>query len=202
MFATQRCLQSSDSPNCASVRAWQFASVFVLGFLAGLSSVSAAVLSGKVVSVHDGDTITVLDEDKHQHRIRLAGIDAPELGQAFGRASREHLAGLVAGKQVSVEWQKHDKYRRVLGKVLVDGVDANLEQLRAGMAWHYRKYESEQSPAERKSYDETERNARATGLGLWQDRRPQPPWEYRQKRRPIGAWHEGGWHRSAVVQYS
>ena len=88
--------------------------------------VQAATLTGRVVNVSDGDTITVLDADKVQHKIRLTGIDAPERKQAFGNVSRESLADMVAEQQVTVEFDKQDRYDRVLGKVLVDGRDVNL----------------------------------------------------------------------------
>lgn len=97
----------------------------------------AETLSGRVVHVADGDTITVLDVRNQQHKIRLAGIDAPERKQAYGNASKKHLASLVAGKAVSVDWQKRDKYKRIIGKVLLDGQDICLEQIKAGMTWHY-----------------------------------------------------------------
>jgi endonuclease YncB( thermonuclease family) len=79
----------------------------------------AATLTGKVVKVADGDSITVLDNTNTQHRIRLQSIDAPEKGQPFGNASRKHLASLVAGKEVTVQWDKRDRYRRIVGFVLV-----------------------------------------------------------------------------------
>ena len=83
----------------------------------------ADTLTGKVVKVADGDTITVLDNTNTHHRIRLQGIDAPEKGQPFGNASRKHLASLVAGKEVTVKWNKRDRYRRIVGFVFVDGHD-------------------------------------------------------------------------------
>ena len=103
----------------------------------------ADTITGRVVNVHDGDTITVLDESNSQHKIRLSGIDALEVGQAYGRASRDNLAEHLAGKSVSIEWSKRDKYGRTVGKVLLDGKDQCLDQVRAGFAWHYKKYEKE-----------------------------------------------------------
>ncbi len=94
----------------------------------------AGTLTGKVVKVADGDSITVLDNTNTQHRIRLQGIDTPERKQAFGNASRKHLASLVAGKTVTVKWGKRDRYRRIVGFVIVDGNDMNLVQLKAGTA--------------------------------------------------------------------
>ena len=101
----------------------------------------AETLTGRVVRITDGDTIVVLDADKVQHKIRLQGIDAPERRQAFGTKSKEHLSDLVAGKTVEVDYSKYDRYQRVLCKVIVNGEDATLEQVEAGMAWHYKKYQ-------------------------------------------------------------
>lgn len=139
----------------------------------------AETLSGRVVHVTDGDTITVLDIRNQQHKIRLAGIDAPERRQAYGNASKRHLASLVAGKAVSVDWQKRDKYKRIVGKVLLDGQDICLEQIKVGMAWHYKKYEREQLPQDRSIYAAAEDEARAARRGLWKDANPMPPWERR-----------------------
>ncbi len=91
-------------------------------------AVSADTLTGKVVKITDGDTLYVLDANYKEHQIRLAGIDAPERRQTYGLASRKHLLSIVAGKQVTVEYQKRDRYGRILGKVWVNGVDACLEQ--------------------------------------------------------------------------
>jgi endonuclease YncB( thermonuclease family) len=102
--------------------------------LVSLVTAGAATLTGKVVGVSDGDTITVLDAAKTQHKIRLAGIDPPEKAQPFGQKSKEHLSDSVFGKQVQVEYTKTDKYGRTVGKVLVNGMDANLEQIKAGFA--------------------------------------------------------------------
>ncbi len=94
----------------------------------------ADTLTGKVVKITDGDTLYVLDANYQQHKIRLAEIDAPERKQTFGNASRKHLATLVAGKQVTVKWDKRDRYSRIVGFVIVDGQDVNLAQVRAGKA--------------------------------------------------------------------
>lgn len=143
-----------------------------------------ADVQGLVVGVSDGDTIAVLDDDKTQHKIRLAGIDAPEKGQAFGQRSKEHLSDLVYKKTVTVEGSKKDRYGRTVGKVLVNGVDANLEQVRADFAWHYKQYEREQSKADRVTYAQAEDEARAAKRGLWRDIEPMPPWDWRHRSRP------------------
>ncbi|MDP3872373.1 MAG: thermonuclease family protein [Methyloversatilis sp.] len=113
----------------------------------------ASTIVGRVVGVADGDTVTVLDSDRVQHRIRLAGIDAPEKAQAFGNRSKESLSELVFSKAVTVETDKVDRFGRAVGKVLVDGRDANLIQVERGFAWHFKAYESEQSPSDRLLYD-------------------------------------------------
>jgi endonuclease YncB( thermonuclease family) len=147
--------------------------------LALACAVHAETVTGRVVSVADGDTITMLGADKIQHKIRLAGIDAPEKKQPFGQRSKESLSDLVFDKTVTVNTEKLDKYRRNVGKVLVDGVDANLEQLKRGMAWHYKAYQREQSLDDRLAYAAAEKESAASHIGLWQDTEPVPPWVFR-----------------------
>lgn len=160
-----------------------FAVVCLAALLHSLPSFADTVVRGRVVRIADGDTITVLDSEKHQHKIRLVGIDAPEKKQAFGQVSRQNLARLVFGKNVTVEVRKLDHYRRELGKVVVGDVDANLEQIKAGLAWHYKKYAREQPTEERAAYSEAERVARENHIGLWRDANPIPPWEFRHGAR-------------------
>lgn len=142
----------------------------------------AGTIDGRVVGVADGDTITVLDAVLVQHKIRLAGIDAPEKKQAFGQRSRQSLSDQVFGVTVTVETSKRDKYSRGVGKVLVGGVDVNLAQVRRGMAWHYKAYAKEQPAVDRKVYADAENEARAAGLGLWADPEPVPPWGFRRSK--------------------
>ena len=142
----------------------------------------AETVIGRVVGVADGDTITVLDSDKAQHKIRLAGIDAPEKKQAFGNRSKESLSELVFDKTVNVETEKRDRYGRQIGKVLVNGQDVNLVQVERGMAWFYRQYQREQSPNDRRLYEAAEDAAKAGKRGLWRDVDPVPPWEWRKGR--------------------
>ena len=97
---------------------------------------SAATIEGKVVSVADCDTITVLDASNTQHKIRLSGIDAPEKSQPYSNRAKQSLSDPVFSKTVTVDTDKRDKYKRSVGKVLIDGLDANLEQVNRGMACH------------------------------------------------------------------
>ena len=143
-------------------------------------SAAAETLVGKVVGVTDGDTVTVLDEQRQQHKVRLAGIDAPEKRQPFGSRSKEALSDKVFGKTVAIEWNKLDRYGRIVGKIVVDARDVNLGQIEAGLAWWYQKYSSEQSVADRKLYEQAEVNARMKRLGLWSEPAPTPPWDWRK----------------------
>jgi endonuclease YncB( thermonuclease family) len=155
-----------------------------------IAAATAAELFGKVVAVSDGDSITLLDASQQQHKIRLAGIDAPERRQAFGETSKQHLMQLVHGRSAMVVWTKRDRYGRIVGRVLAAEceapgcrytVDVGLEQLRVGLAWHYKRYEQEQPPAERMQYAALEQQARARRDGLWHDPHAAPPWDFRRK---------------------
>ena len=155
----------------------------------------ADTLQGKVVKVADGDTVTIIDDSGKKHRIRLAGIDAPEKNQPYGDVSTQGLNKLVSGRIVTIEYEKRDRYKRIIGKVLVDPpgevfcmaldcvkkIDAGLEQIKAGLAWHYKKYQSEQSEEDRRLYSEAELEARIKQIGLWKDEEPMAPWEWRRK---------------------
>jgi endonuclease YncB( thermonuclease family) len=134
-------------------------------------------LRGKVVSIADGDTITVLDENKKQNKVRLNGIDAPEKKQAFGAKSKARLGKLVAGKDVVVEWKEKDKYGRIVGQVYHGSFDVNLQMVKEGLAWHYKKYS--------KSADlgRAEAEAKAGKKGLWADPNPMPPWAFRGEQK-------------------
>lgn len=135
----------------------------------------ADTLIGRVIKITDGDTITVLESSFNQYKIRLTGIDAPESNQPFGTVSRQNLARLVFGKQVTIEYDDQDRYSRTLGKVLINGRDVNLAQVKDGLAWHYTYYQSDQSPADRIAYSRAEIQARQARLGLWADAHPIAP---------------------------
>lgn len=146
-------------------------------------SAAAETLVGKVIGVADGDTVTVLDEQRQQHKIRLAGIDAPEKRQAFGQRSKEALSDAVFDKVVSVDWNKFDRYGRIIGKIVVDDRDVNLGQVQSGLAWWYQKYASEQATADQRLYAHAEDEAKRERLGLWSEAEPVAPWDFRRRRR-------------------
>ena len=151
-----------------------------LMLLVGVSA-WADTITGKVIAVTDGDTIRVLDAQNVQYKVRLAGIDAPESKQAYGARSKQSLSGLVFGKTVTVEFSKHDRYGRVVGKVLYEKADMDLQQVEVGLAWHYKQYAKEQSASDRGLYAAAEDRAKAAHLGLWHDLNPVPPWEWRRR---------------------
>ena len=162
--------------------------------LLSATNVLADTLTGQVIGVTDGDTIKVLDGDKQQHKIRLAGLDAPEKSQPFGQRSKENLSRMVFGKEVDVLWSKRDRYGRIVGKVKVSEpgcqrpecaktLDVGLAQVSDGLAWWYRKYAKEQSVRDARAYEEAEQQARARRVGLWLDAHPTPPWDWRRKGR-------------------
>jgi endonuclease YncB( thermonuclease family) len=153
--------------------------LFVL--LLGALPAIAQTIQGRVVAVTDGDTITVLDGTNRQHKVRLAGIDAPERRQAFHEASRQNLVRLAHGKRVVVDWYKLS-YKRLVGNVYLEGADIGLAQVTAGMAWHYKRFEGEQTYDARARYTAAEARARYMQIGLWRDKQPIPPWKWRTQR--------------------
>jgi endonuclease YncB( thermonuclease family) len=140
-------------------------------------------LVGKVIKVTDGDTVNVLTGYNQTHKIRLSGIDAPEKRQPFGNKSKQALADEVDGKIVTVEFNKRDKYQRIVGKVIFNGKDVNFSQIKRGLAWHYKKYENEQDVEDRSIYANAEYLAQRDRLGLWVDANPMPPWDFRKQKR-------------------
>lgn len=164
----------------------KFFAVALIALVPSFAFAETSRYQATVIGIADGDTIKVLDANKQQHKIRLQGVDAPEKSQAFGKASRLHLSQLVFSKTVTIEYEKMDRYNRQVGKVLVNGIDANLAQVRNGMAWHYKKFEKEQSLEDRNEYSTAEQRARSSGLGLWVEDKPLPPWEYRKVKRNGG----------------
>jgi len=149
----------------------------LLLFLLLCTAAWADTLSGRVVKVSDGDTITVLTAGNVPVKVRLAEIDAPENGQAFGKKAKEALAGLVAGHEVTVESSKRDRYGRVLGEVFLGPRNVNRWLIEHGWAWQYRAY------SRNPDLCRLEAAARAAKRGLWADPTPVPPWEFRRAKR-------------------
>ena len=154
-------------------------SVLALVMLA--TTASADTLTGFVTAITDGDTIVLL-VDKTQHKVRLNGIDAPEKAQPYGSRSTENLSGLVFQKTVTADCPKVDRWGRLVCKVTVAGQDVGLAQVNTGVAWHYKKYENEQTIDDRVSYRKAEVEARGKRIGLWADAEPIPPWAWRKSR--------------------
>ncbi len=135
--------------------------------------------TGRVVGVLDGDSLVVL-RDGRQVIVRLHGVDAPEGGQAYGNVSKRALSNLVFGKTVAVDVRDIDQYQRSVARVTLEGEDVSLEMIRGGYAWHYAHYSRDAR------YAAAQREARAAQRGLWQDRTPIAPWDYRSMRRQNG----------------
>jgi micrococcal nuclease len=126
--------------------------------------------TSKVTKVFDGDTILV-----NHSVIRLAGIDCPELSQPFGQKARQKTVELCLGKQVKIVKMGRDKYNRILANVFVGKISLNNELLRLGYAWHYSYYDHSKKRAK------IEAETRINKLGLWSDKNPVAPWDYRHK---------------------
>ena len=147
-----------------------FFSLFVSA--TSLPAAERAEITGKVVSVHDGDTLTLL-QGRKRLRIRLEGIDAPEIGQPYGDASRQALDDMVYRRVVTIVPTTVDKYGRTVGRVLLGSFDVNLELVRIGLAWRFDRYSQEVA------IGEAQQRASMNRLGLWQDPHPTPPWVWR-----------------------
>ena len=133
--------------------------------------------TGTVVGISDGDTVTVLTAHKKQVKVRLTEIDAPEKKQAFGQKSKDHLGSLCFGKEVQIKPKNYDRNKRLIAdSFTASGKDLSREMVRAGYAWHFKKYSSDKILAA------DENHARALRAGLWADNEPVAPWTYRSKR--------------------
>jgi endonuclease YncB( thermonuclease family) len=161
-------------PNVVPTRRWVAA--FVVLLCVGATPAQGD-FCGRVVNVHDGDTVTVLSGGV-ERRVRLVGIDAPERGQPHATAARRGLAARVAGRDVKVIERGADSYGRTLGRVLVADVDANAAQVRDGHAWVFRRFENDPSLIA------LEGEAKSARRGLWRDPDPVPPWVWRERHPP------------------
>ena len=175
-------------------RAW-LALLLAFAFALPLSAHAAAarrgIIHGSVSKVRDGDTLQLLTDDGRRIEIRLNAIDAPERqteasrAQPFAHSSRMHLMQLAIKRRATFEQVSMDRYGRHVGTLVVETpqghFDAGLWQVEGGMAWVYTRYLRELPPRLRETYLAAEKAARAQQRGLWQDRQPMPPWEWRQK---------------------
>lgn len=144
---------------------------------AGATALAQPVeIRGQVVAIHDGDSVTVLTADKTQVKVRLDGIDAPELKQAFGTAAKQALSQLIFGKNVAVRVSGKDRYGRTLGQLAVGATDVNRSMVAAGMAWQYEKYSKDPKLAAAQA------DAKTARRGLWSDPSPVPPWAWRKPK--------------------
>ena len=143
------------------------------------AAVPAAELTGRVVGINDGDTLTLLTAEKRQVKVRLAEIDTPESRQPWGSRARQALSDLAFGKAARVEVRDTDRYGRTVGRVHVGEIDVNAELVRQGHAWVYRQYSRDPRLLE------LETEAKAAGRGLWSlpEAQRTPPWEWRHGER-------------------
>ena len=157
-----------------------FLSVLLLGNGSNFYSNKENIISGKVIKVADGDTITILDSENNQIKIRLYGIDAPEKAQDFGKVSREYLAELVAGKTIDVTVINIDHYGRSVGRIKIDDKEVAEEMLKSGLAWLYTAY---CKIPECEHWKELENQARVAKIGLWSNPTAQEPWQWRKEHK-------------------
>ena len=134
------------------------------------------MIVGKVVGVHDSDSLT-LRTINETLKVRLFGIDTPELGQPFGNNAKQALSSMVFGKSVTISSSGKDRYDRTLGVVFLGNGNVNAQMIRMGMAWHYKQY-SDSVPMQG-----FEDYARANRIGLWSDPNPIAPWDWRKGKR-------------------
>ena len=163
-----------------------FTNAFVIIFSLNIDSVRAD-FTAKVQRVVDGDTIYVVDNFDQKFKVRLTGIDAPEKNQTYGLASTYELTEILINKWVLLKSKPSkgnpystDRYNRVLAKIILDGLDINLFQVSRGYAWHFKRYQKQQSPLDRKLYSQAELNAKKNKLGLWSEKKPIAPWKWRK----------------------
>jgi endonuclease YncB( thermonuclease family) len=154
------------------------AAFFVL-LLASTTLGQEAIVSARIVGITDGDIVKALLASNQLLRVRLSWIDAPEKSQAFGQRSKQHLSELMFDREVELHTHGQDRYGRTLAVIYVNGIDANLEQVRSGMAWCYTRYLSEAGADLQASYRQAETEGWEQQRGLWSEPDPIPPWEYR-----------------------
>lgn len=144
------------------------------------TAASAATLSGRVVNIADGDTLTLLVGRQH-HTIKIAAIDAPERYQKWGDQSRTHLSRLAFNQTAVAECSRLERSGYQTCKVTVNTVDLGLQQISEGMAWWVRQDASIQPAEDQSAYESAELMAKMRRLGLWGETNPVPPWEFRRR---------------------
>ena len=154
-------------------------SILIVVLLLNFPAFASTVITGKVVGVSDGDTITVLQK-KHQYKIRLYGVDCPESGQAFGNKAKQFTANMVFGKDVVVNVYDTDRYLRSVGVVRIGGATLNEALLKNGLAWYYEKYCKESFCPE---WEKLQQQAQDEENGQWADKKQVPPWDWRKDKR-------------------
>ena len=168
--------------------------LILLFFLFFTLSLFSAEITGKVIKISDGDTITIINSNNRKYKIRLDKIDAPELKQHFGINAKNHLVSLIAGKQVKVIYQKKDRYKRILGIVYLQEKEINLQMVQDGFAWHYLFYDK--SP----EYIEAEQKARQNKSGLWIQKNPVKPYEFRKNSKRMQNRKQKGQSKKKPLQ--
>ncbi|MBC8285780.1 MAG: thermonuclease family protein [Nitrospinae bacterium] len=155
-------------------------------------------INGEVISIKDGDTFTLKDQRDKLYKVRLADIDAPEIGQSFGRPAKRLLEDLALEKVVRVNYTQVDKYKRLIGEVfLPDGKMLNEEVLKAGLAWHYRVKHPHSTFLEKMEYKAWKKK-----MGLWVQDKPIPPWEFRRETRtPIPPSNKDNMDYDLILTY-
>lgn len=163
---------------------WLLTSAMLLALFHATGHAGAMLVHGHIVRVTDGDTVTLQDQYQTLHKIRLAGIDAPESAMPYGQAATLFLTAMVSGKDVEAVTYKQDRYGRTIATLMLGTQDINLAMIQAGLAWHYKLYAKEQPAEQAQTYAQAEEIARAQHLALWQDSDPTAPWDWRADRRP------------------
>ena len=157
-----------------------FFTIFICVSLNGFTNSSTE--NGKIIKIIDGDTVHFLKEgDTFIKKIRLVGIDAPELKQLFGEESRQCLVELIENKSVHLVKFGQDRYQRILAKIKIGQVDINLAMIKKGCAWFYRQYQDSLDENDQKLYDQAEQIAQRQSLGLFKHVKALPPWVWRKK---------------------
>ena len=142
-----------------------------------------ADVNGVISRVIDADTVVLKSDQGINYKIRLLGIDAPEINQVYGKEATRYLSNKVLGKNLKVLGKNKDRYHRLLGKLILNGNDINLDLVKNGMAWHYKFYKKSQEKKDQLLYSNAEKYAKVNKLGLWAKKMPVPPWQWRKKNK-------------------